>query len=183
VCCGLAHRTVRCARTVQLKPAILGFLQAPSAIIHRTVRCASGATTIQRNGRLQKPLTQMNNEEQCTESQSIESEAHRTVNRTCQVWHRTVWCHKRTSSPTVDWVRTLTVGWRGGAPDCPVRPSTAAFPNGHLVVEGYKYPPTTTTPSIQAFWTFHSIQEQYTSLQDTIKAIDPLKVPKSTLVH
>jgi hypothetical protein len=28
----------------------------------------------------------------------------------------------------------------GGAPDCPVRPSTAACPNGFLVVEGYKYP-------------------------------------------
>jgi hypothetical protein len=47
--------------------------------------------------------------------------------------------------------QTLTVGWRGGAPDslqdlsggapdCLVRPSTAAFPNGLLVVEGYKYP-------------------------------------------
>jgi hypothetical protein len=32
----------------------------------------------------------------------------------------------------------------GGAPDCPVRPSTAACPNDCLVVEGYKYPPTTT---------------------------------------
>jgi hypothetical protein len=29
-----------------------------------------------------------------------------------------------------------------------VRPSAAALPNGLLVVEGYKYPPTTTTPSI-----------------------------------
>jgi hypothetical protein len=27
-----------------------------------------------------------------------------------------------------------------GAPDCPVRPSTAAIPNDHLVVGGYKYP-------------------------------------------
>jgi hypothetical protein len=26
------------------------------------------------------------------------------------------------------------------APDCPVRPSTAACPNGFVVVEGYKYP-------------------------------------------
>jgi hypothetical protein len=29
-----------------------------------------------------------------------------------------------------------------------------------LVVEGYKYPPTTSTPTIQAFTTSHSIQEQ-----------------------
>jgi hypothetical protein len=46
-----------------------------------------------------------------------------------------------------------------GAPDCPVRPSTDSLPNGYVVVEGYKYPPTTTTPSIQDFQTSHSIQE------------------------
>ncbi|KAL5658382.1 hypothetical protein ACJX0J_031545, partial [Zea mays] len=34
----------------------------------------------------------------------------------------------------------------GGAPDCPVCPSTAASPMATLLVEGYKYPPTTTTP-------------------------------------
>jgi hypothetical protein len=28
----------------------------------------------------------------------------------------------------------------GGAPDCPVRPSTSAFPNGHFGGWGYKYP-------------------------------------------
>jgi hypothetical protein len=50
------------------------------------------------------------------------------------------------------------VGWRGGAPDseqdlsggapdCPVCPSPAAFPNGFLVVEGYKYPQ---PPQLQA---------------------------------
>jgi hypothetical protein len=27
-----------------------------------------------------------------------------------------------------------------GAPDCPVRPSTAAFPNDHFGSWGYKYP-------------------------------------------
>jgi hypothetical protein len=74
------------------------------------------------------------------------------VNRTCPVWHRTIRCRKKTKPPTVNYSRTLTVGWRGGAPgslhcvsggapDCLVRPSTAAFPNGLLVVEGYKYPP------------------------------------------
>jgi hypothetical protein len=44
----------------------------------------------------------------------------------------------RTRQPTVP-VRWHT-GLSDGAPDCPVRPSTAAFPNGHLVIEGYKYP-------------------------------------------
>jgi hypothetical protein len=39
----------------------------------------------------------------------------------------------------------------GGAPDCPVRPSPSAYPTATLVVEGYKYPATTTTSSIQVF--------------------------------
>jgi hypothetical protein len=38
------------------------------------------------------------------------------------------------------WVTRRCTGLSGGASDCPMRPSTAAFPNGHLVVEGYKYP-------------------------------------------
>jgi hypothetical protein len=49
----------------------------------------------------------------------------------------------------VTWLAHQTVS--GGAPNCPVHPSTAAYPNGLLVVEGYKYPPTTTTTSIQVF--------------------------------
>jgi hypothetical protein len=63
----------------------------------------------------------------------------------------------------VTWLAHRTVS--GGAPDCPVRPSTTATPTVVLVVEGYKYPPTTSTPTIPAFTTVHSIQEQYTSLQ------------------
>jgi hypothetical protein len=44
----------------------------------------------------------------------------------------------------VTWLAHRTLS--GGVPDCPVRPSTTACPNGCFVVEGYKYPPTTTTP-------------------------------------
>jgi hypothetical protein len=55
----------------------------------------------------------------------------------------------------------------GGALDCPVRLSTAEFPNGHFGGWGYKYPSTTTLQRTQAFTTPHSIQEQYTTLQDT----------------
>jgi hypothetical protein len=68
----------------------------------------------------------------------------------------------------VTWLAHQTVS--GGAPDCPVRPSTDSLPNGYVVVEGYKYPPTTTTtPSIQVFQTSHSIQELVQSIQDTIQ--------------
>jgi hypothetical protein len=38
----------------------------------------------------------------------------------------------------VTWLAHRTVS--GGAPDYPVRPSTAVIPNGYVVVEGYKYP-------------------------------------------
>jgi hypothetical protein len=38
----------------------------------------------------------------------------------------------------VTWHAHRTVS--GGAPDCPVRPSIAAFPNGHFGGWGYKYP-------------------------------------------
>jgi hypothetical protein len=56
-----------------------------------------------------------------------------------------------------------------GALNCPVRPSTNSLPNGWFGGWGYKYPPTTTTSSIQVFQTSHSIQELVQSIQDTIQ--------------
>jgi hypothetical protein len=135
---------------------------------HRTVRCANGATANCANGRLQKSTV---NSEQCNcarRSQSRHQMAHRTVNRTCPVHHRTVrWptCQKlQRSNPNgwVTWLAHQTVSC--GAPDCPVRSSTAEIPNGHFSGWGYKYPPTTTLQGTQAFTTPHSIQEQYTTL-------------------
>jgi hypothetical protein len=43
---------------------------------------------------------------------------------------------------------------------------------------GYKYPSTTTIQAIQALQLPHSIQEQKNRFQDTIKASNPLQVPK-----
>jgi hypothetical protein len=132
--CPVCHRTVSSAPGPYMtEPATLGFQKAHFAIIHRTVRCASGATANSRNGW----LWCVNSARQKSEQKS---EAHRTVR-----------CHKKTTTPTVDCSWTLTVVWRcgasdslqclsGGAQDCSVRPSTTALPNGHLVVEGYKYP-------------------------------------------
>jgi hypothetical protein len=62
----------------------------------------------------------------------------------------------------VTWLAHPTVS--SDAPDCLVRPSTTAIPTVVLVVEGYKYPPTTSTPTIQAFTTLHSIQKQSATL-------------------
>jgi hypothetical protein len=146
-----APDSVRCTRTVQLKPATLGFPQARSTIIHRTVRWVSGQRLSARNGR----LWCVNSARTVRARSQIRSQ--RRTGR-CTMWHRTVRCHKKTMAPTVDCSQTLTVGWCGGAPDSlqcmfggapdwPVRPSPAAFPNGLLVVEGYKYPQ---PPQLQA---------------------------------
>jgi hypothetical protein len=67
----------------------------------------------------------------------------------------------------VTWLVHQTVS--SGAPDCTVRPSTYNLPNGWFGGWGYKYPPTTTTPSIQVFQTSNSIQELVQSIQDTIQ--------------
>ena len=95
----------------------------------------------------------------CTRrSQSRRQKTHRIVYRTCPVHHRTVrWPHKselQRSNPNgwVTWLAHRTVS--GGAPDCPVRPSTTAFPNHH----------TSRHPSFQPT---HSIQELVHSIQDT----------------
>jgi hypothetical protein len=118
------------------EPATLGKTEPRFAIIHR-----SGVPPEQQ---LLAPTVDCKRRWQRNSARRVraaESEAHRTVR-----------CHKKPTTPTIDYSRTLTVGWRGsepdslqclsgGAPDCLVRPSPAAFPNGHLVVEGYKYLP------------------------------------------
>jgi hypothetical protein len=68
--------------------------------------------------------------------------AHRTVNMTCPVHHRTVrWPRSQKlqrSNPNdrVTWLAHQTVS--GGAPDCPVRHTTAAFTNSYFGGWGYK---------------------------------------------
>jgi hypothetical protein len=77
-------------------------------------------------------------------SQNRRQKAHRIVNSDCLVHHRTVWwpsCQKlQRSEPNgrVTWLAHRTVS--GGAPDCPVRHTTAASTNGHFGGWGYKYP-------------------------------------------
>jgi hypothetical protein len=39
---GVPPDSVQCTRTVQLKPATLGFLETHSAIIHQTIWCTTG---------------------------------------------------------------------------------------------------------------------------------------------
>jgi hypothetical protein len=77
----------------------------------------------------------------------------------------------------VTWLAHRTVS--GGAPDCPVRPSTDSLPNDHFGGWGYKYPPTTTLQGIQVF--SHCIQYNSSRLHSKTqnKRSNPLQVPYS----
>jgi hypothetical protein len=145
--CPVCHRTVFGAPCpYKDEPATLGKTEPRSAIIHQIVRCANRATTTRSNGRLQKPLTK---EQWRTVHVDSEPQSQRRTGQ-CPVWHRTVRYRKRAKFQRSTSPRTLTVGWRGsapdseqdlsgGTPDCSVRPSPAASPTTSLVVEGYKY--------------------------------------------
>jgi hypothetical protein len=115
----------------------------------------------------------------------------------CPLWYRTVRCRKKTKSPTVDQLRTLTVGWRGGAPDSAqylsggapdylVRPSLAALANGYTVAHRTvrcAHRPTTTSFGIQVFQRSHSIQELMHSLQYTFPKDQTLSKSRIHLNH
>jgi hypothetical protein len=97
---GVPPDSVRCTRSVQgstshsrVSSGALRYNSLDCQVCHRIVRCDSAATTTLRNGRLQKHGVQMNSEEQCAQSQSRGSEAHRTLNSVCPVRHQTVRCH------------------------------------------------------------------------------------------
>jgi hypothetical protein len=165
VCPGLAHRTVSGAPgSYNSELFTFGFLRHRSAIIHLTVRCATGMSGAPVEQRLfgatvdcTVPLTALQfaakvrvevrgapDKKQClsgaTRSQRSNGPLRQNPNGLV-TWlaHRTVRCaHRQQPAPIVV-----------------------------LVVGGYKYPTTTSTSTIQAFNTLHSIQEQTTTLQDT----------------
>jgi hypothetical protein len=116
-------------------------------------------------------------------SQSRRQKAHRTVYRTCPVHHRTVrWPHKSelqrsNSNGRVTWLAYRTVS--GGAPDCPVRPSTAASTNDYFGGWGYKYPQPPTIHCIQVF-SLHTSYKRYSIQYKTqTKRSNSLPSPES----
>jgi hypothetical protein len=146
---------------------------------HRTVRCASGATA----------TAQQSTPTETCKSATVRAEseqhqkAHRTVNSICPVRHRTVRCPSlielQRSNPNgwMTWLAHRTVF--GGAPECPVHPSTDSLPNDHFGGWGYKYPLTTTLQGIQDF--SHCIQYKSSRLHSKTqnKISNPLQVPNS----
>jgi hypothetical protein len=138
---GVPPDSVRCTRELEAELATFGKMGGRSAIIHRTVRwstgqcpvphrtvrCARGATAISR----QRSTANAFNALQCTTESEQRQKAHQTVYRTCLVHH---WTAQRPhqselqrSEPNdrVTWLAHRTVS--GGAPDCSVRHTTAAF--------------------------------------------------------
>jgi hypothetical protein len=145
----VCHRTVSGApEWIDFKIFTFRFLSPRSVIIHRTVWWVTGlsgvpakqrlpSATVDSNGRLQH--------EQCADSScrvraalegtSDSEQCLSGVAPDCLV-------PQDVRAPKVKTVRTLTVRWRGRRTgQCPVRPSTAALPNGCFGGWGYKYPP------------------------------------------
>jgi hypothetical protein len=108
--------------------------------------------------------------------------AHRPVNSECPVHHRTVrwpsYQKLQRSEPNglVTWLAHRTVS--GGAPDCPVRHTTAASTNGSFGGWGYKYPPTTTLKYIQVFSRQTSYKSSRLHSKTQTKRSNPLPSPK-----
>jgi hypothetical protein len=162
-----------CHRTVSgtpgrstLNSSASGFLHSHSAKIHRTVRCNTGLSGVPSAATATAPTVVFKNEqwrEQCvdssrrvraapegaTDSEQCLSGAPRSQSSNGQ--------NRRNPNGWVMWLAHRTVS--GGAPDCPVRPSRAAFPNGWFGGWGYKYPQ---PPPFKAF-KFPAICIQYKS--------------------
>jgi hypothetical protein len=177
------HERVRCTREFNSKLATFG--NSGSPLRYNSPDCP----VCQAEQRLLAPTVVCNgteNSEQCRlRAQKSEQAqmAHRTVNRTYLVHHRTVWwprCQKlQRSEPNslVTWLAHRTVS--GGAPDCPVRHTTEAFTNGHFGGWGYKYPPTTTLQCIQVFSHQTSYKSSRLHYKTQTKRSNPLPSPES----
>jgi uncharacterized protein (DUF2237 family) len=130
---GVPPDSVRCTKTVQLQTrhpqvslSALRYNSPDCLVCHRIVRCTSGATTLRRNGRLQRTPANATVHGQCAQKLEQSLEAHRTVNNDCPVpledkasngqklanpngwvtWlaHRTVRCaHRQQPLPTAMW--------------------------------------------------------------------------------
>jgi hypothetical protein len=194
---GVPSDSVQCTRNVQLRTLHLRVSQkslrynSPDCpVCHRTVRCDSGATALRCNGRLHNARDSAT---VCGRSQS------RGQRRTGQ-WTVPVRCGTGLSGATRSQrsngrLHQNPNGWEmwlvhrkvfGGAPDCPVRPSTIDSSHHQRLFWWLRAINTPHPPPLQP--SKHSQQcIQYKSntlhSKDTIQVLDPLKVPNSTLAH
>jgi hypothetical protein len=133
--------------------------------------------------RLQAPTVVCNAIVKCYSARLRAQKAHRTVNSDYPVHHQTVrWpsCQKLQRSEPNGLVTCLvhqTVS--GGAPDCPVRHTTAALNNSSFGGWGYKYLPTTTLQCIQVFSHQTSYKSSRLHSKTQTKRSNPLPSPKT----
>jgi hypothetical protein len=137
--CLVCHRTVSGAPGwINSNSSPSGFWKNHSAIIHRTVRCNTGLSCVpaeqrlQRNGQLQrKPEKRYSArtvriEVRAAPEGAPDSEQYRSgAPPDCPV-AQAIRVQRSNPNGWVTWLAHRTVF--GGAPDCPVRPSTAAQP-------------------------------------------------------
>jgi hypothetical protein len=164
-----ASDTVRCASQAPSKPTTLGFLPACSGIIHQTVWCATGMSgepaerrLTGASGRLQKAL--------CGEQCKCRSQ--RATDCPVQQDDK---ASQRSTAPNPNGCR-VTVRWC--APIASRNQPTAR--SGWEAVNTHQPPHSLPSKPIEFF--IHC-KSKSPKLQDTIKAINSLKAPKSTLVH
>jgi hypothetical protein len=149
--CPVCHRTVRCATGLSGVPPDCpvhqgsnGYLRATVDYDHkqyRTVNAAEVRAAGQRGTRLSgvTPDCLVPHEDKASNGQPAPSPNDKMMwrhTRHCPVAHRTL---------------------SGGAPDCLVRPSPAAFSNGYNLVGGYKYHPNRPLQGVGAQATFQVI--------------------------
>jgi hypothetical protein len=136
---GLAHQTVRCTRALEAELFTFGKrlralrYNSPDCPVHTGL---SGVPAEQRLLRHQRSPAEAFNALQCAPESEHAREAHQTAYRACPVHHRTArrphQSELQRSNPNsrVTWLAHRTLS--GGAPNCPVRPSTAASTNGQV---------------------------------------------------
>jgi hypothetical protein len=150
-----APDSVRCTRALEAKLTTFGNFQGRSAIIHRTVRCTSGATA---TSRATVDCNAFNARLRAQRSEDAQL-AHRTVYRTCPVHHRIAQrphkseLQRSNSNGPLTWLAHRTVS--SGAPDCPVRHTTAHFQRPFLVVGAINTPNHPTFNGIQVSTLLH----------------------------
>jgi hypothetical protein len=178
-----APDTLRCASQAPSEPATLENSRAVSAIIHWTVRYATGLFgepaeqwLTGANGRLQNVL--------CGEQCKCKSQ--RAPD--CPVWQDDK-APQRSTAPNPNGCADVactrqcivTIRWRTGLSSAPIASRIQPTARSGWEAINTSQPPHS-LPSKPSEIFIHCKSKSPT-LQNTIKAINPLKAPKSTLVH
>jgi hypothetical protein len=119
----MAHRTVRCTRPYNSKPATLGNSRARSAIIHRTVRCATRLCREPAEQRLSAPT--VDSTKQTVPRQKLEQEVRGAPD--CPVPQEDKASNSRPATNPNGWVTwqrtgqgTVPIRWRNGLSGAPI---------------------------------------------------------------